>query len=581
LKAAIRIVAFSREHMEKTWRIKTPAVNSKPVFPAALNISTTVSTLLTNRGIDTFGSAEKFLNPDLRDLSAPALLPGIPEAVSALFEVINNKERICVYGDYDVDGVTATALLVNTLRELGADVSYYIPHRYHEGYSLNKEAIDELAKKGVAWMITVDCGISDAVEIAYAEEKSIKVIVTDHHNPPEALPKAHVIVDPKCGPADTPYYYLAGVGVAFKLAQALYQEAGKDFAAVEKYLDLVTLGTVADMVPLVGENRILTFFGLQRLAKTVWPGIAMLKKTAGLKENVSTRSIGYALGPRINASGRLEKAEIAVELLLSPSQDAARPFAAQLDTLNKKRQEISARILAEAEQMIKDDPALIENKVAILVSDKWHPGVTGIAASQLVRAYNRPMVLISLEGTSARGSIRSPDDIDIFEGLRSCADLFINYGGHQEAAGFEIRTENIPQFRERYTRFLNGSIDDAMLIPEIKIDLPLPGDQISTELVTDLQRLAPFGQGNEAPVFFSDSLQLVDFRQVGDGSHLKCTFSSGEKTFDGIGFGLGEYAKILSAQPGPIDVAFSLEFNEWNGAKKPQLSLLGIKKRSA
>lgn len=284
------------------------------------------------------------------------------------------------------------------------------------------------------------------------------------------------------------------------------------------------------------------------------------------------------IAPRINAAGRLEKAEIAVELLLSRSQEEAAPFAAQLDVLNKKRQEVSKKIYEDAIALIEKDRAMLNNKVLILSSTEWNPGVTGIAASQLVRVYNRPIVLISIEGASARGSIRSPESIDIFAALKSCADLFINFGGHQEAAGFEFSTINLPAFRDRYTAFLNTSVDVSALSPMLKIDMSLHGSVINNDFVHELQRMAPFGQGNNVPVFCSDSLDLLDFRQVGDGSHLKCTFGYGNEHFDSIGFGLGKYAKILSTLPGKkVDLAFSLEFNEWNGEKKPQLSLIDMR----
>jgi len=565
--------------MEKKWQIRSNNAEVSPSFDERLALSDDLKALLALRGITSTEHAQKFLNPSMAELSDARTIPGIPEAVSALSEAVRNKEKICIYGDYDVDGVTATVVLVSTLRELGADVRYYIPHRYHEGYSLNTDAIDALARDGVSWMVTVDCGISDPHEINYAEQKGMKTIVTDHHNSPETLPNAHAIIDPKCGPVETPYYFLAGVGVAFKFAQALYLSFGHELAETEKYLDLVTLGTVADMVPLVGENRALVSFGLKRLAQTVWPGIASLKKTAGLKQNkhVSTRSIGFMLAPRINAAGRLEKAELAVELLLSRTQEEAAPYAAQLDVLNKKRQEVSNKIFEDAKALIDAAPGMLANKVIILSKDGWNPGVTGIAASQLVRAYNRPVVLVSVEGESARGSIRSPESIDIYKGLQSCGDLFINYGGHQEAAGFEIAVSKLAEFRERYIAFMNAAVDEARLSPVLRIDMPIHGSHISTSFVHELERLAPYGQGNSVPVFCSDSLDLLDFRQVGDGSHLKCTFAYGNETFDSIGFGLGKYAKILSEHTGKrLELAFTLEFNDWNGEKRPQLSLIDM-----
>ncbi|MBU0579885.1 MAG: single-stranded-DNA-specific exonuclease RecJ, partial [Candidatus Margulisbacteria bacterium] len=398
-----------------------------------------------------------------------------------------------------------------------------------------------------------------------------------HHNPPEILPEAEALINPKLGSKDTPFYSLSGVGVAFKLAQALYQKLNNNSALAQKYLDLVAMGTVADVVPLIGENRILTYFGLKKLSKSNWPGVELLKSLSGIKKEINTRSIGYILGPRINAAGRIEDAGIAVDLLLAKSEKQAKPLADKLNHLNYKRREIGAQIFDDTLNQIQENKDILNNKVIILSSDKWHPGVTGIVASQLVRKYNRPTVLITLEGDTARGSIRSPDGIGIFDALRQCQDLFINYGGHQEAAGFEIDATKVTEFQKRYTSLLNTSVTEEMLIPEIKIDLELPSDQISIELVQELNCLAPFGQGNSLPIFSNNSLEVLDFRQVGDGTHLKLTLKNGKKYFDGIGFGLGEYAKLLDSSEGPWEFAFSLGVNEWNGQQKTELTLYDIR----
>ncbi|MFC1517880.1 single-stranded-DNA-specific exonuclease RecJ [Candidatus Margulisiibacteriota bacterium] len=561
---------------QKRWKYLAPDSSIEEI-KNTLKISDTIALLLANRGLKTLESAEKFLKPSLANLASPQQIPQLEKGAELLVEIIKNKEKIVIYGDYDVDGITATALLVSALKELGGNVSYYIPHRYHEGYSLNKEAIDKLATGKTKWMLTVDCGISNFSEIEYARSVGLKVIVTDHHNPPERLPEAEALINPKLGPKDTPYYLLAGVGVAFKLAQCLYVKCGREQNAAEKFLALTALGTVADMVPLLGENRIITFFGLQKLNQEPPAGIQILKKNSSLKGNITTRSIGFILGPRINAAGRLEDAGIAVDLLLAESLEEAKPLAAKLNHLNRKRQEIGSNIYDDTHKFLENNPALLKKKALILSSPDWHPGVTGIVASQLVRKHCRPAVLISIEGETARGSIRSPEGVNIFEALTKCQDLFLNYGGHPEAAGFELLSKNIPEFTSRYIGLLDKTITQEMLIPELKIDLKLNSQDISLNLVSELNALAPFGKGNSLPIFSTDSLELLEFRPVGDGSHLKVTLRNGKNIFDGIGFGLGEYSKVLAENQGALELAFSLEQNEWNGRKKAQLFLHDLK----
>jgi len=544
---------------------------------AALNLPLLLSKVLLNRGITDPDAAEKFLNPKLNSLKDPFDIPNIPAAAKRVLLAKERGEKIMVYGDYDVDGVTGTAILVETLKFISAEVSYYIPHRYGEGYSLSLESVKKIAEAGIKLIITVDCGIASMLEIEEANALGMEVIVTDHHNLPRELPRAFAIVNPKMITGEHPSKYLSGAGVAFKFAWALLRVAGiKDSVFLTSLLDLASLGTVSDVVPLTGENRILAVSGLSLINERKRLGIKHLAEAASLCGKISVNHIYFGLAPRINAAGRLEHASKSVELLLSDNAASARQLADELNRINYRRRDIGTLIRDEVFAQI-DDALVAGNKIILLAGENWHPGVIGIVASQVVDAFSRPTVLIGTNSGVGRGSARSIDGLNIFEILNSCHDLFLDFGGHEGAAGFEITSENIPELRRRLNFEADQKIDYNDLIPQLKIDAEIQPEQINLGLIEELERLAPFGEGNPEPVFMIRDLSLSEHKQVGSrGKHLKAWFSRGAAKLETIGFGLGSLVGKLDYGKA-YDIAFNLGSNEYNGFESAQLSLVDVR----
>ncbi len=529
--------------------------------------------ILKNRGI---ADAEAFLNPKLSHLRDPFEIPNIKKAAERVLLAKERGEKVLVYGDYDVDGVTGTAILVQTLKLLGIETSYYIPHRYGEGYSLSLESVRKIAESGVKLIVTVDCGIASAVEVEEANALGMDVIVTDHHNLPHTLPKAFAIVNPKQIHGEHPSKYLSGAGVAFKFVWALLRTAGfKDSVFLTSLLDLASLGTLSDVVPLTEENRILAVGGLSLINERKRLGIKHLADAASLYGRISVNHIYFGLAPRLNAAGRLEHASKSVDLLLSDDPVRARELAQELSRINTRRQGLGTSIKEAIFAKI-DDAFAAEKKLILLSGQNWHPGVIGIVASQVVDAFNRPTVLIGINDGVGRGSARSIDGLNIFEILDSCHDLFLDFGGHEGAAGFEIEPENIPELERRLYSRVEETIRGEDLIPTVEIDAEIAPQQITLGLIKELERLAPFGEGNPAPVFMIRGLELSDFKKVGaDGKHMKAWFGRERMRLETIGFGMGSRPNLTVGNQ--YDVAFNLEANEYNGFESAQLSLVDLR----
>lgn len=530
--------------------------------------------ILQNRGI---GDTEAFLNPKLSYLKDPFEIPNIRSAAERVLRAKERGEKIMVYGDYDVDGVTGTAILLQTFRFLGADVSYYIPHRYGEGYSLSLESVKKVKESGVNLIVTVDCGISSAIEIEEANALGMEVVVTDHHNLPRQLPKAFAIVNPKQINGEHPTKYLSGAGVAFKFAWAIMRTAGvKDSVFLTSLLDLAALGTLSDVVPLTGENRIIAVGGLALINERKRPGIRYLAEAASLNGNISANQIYFGLAPRLNAAGRLEHASKAVELLLSDDPQQVKTLAADLNRINARRQDIGADIQKEVFNQL-DKNYILQNKMVVLSGKDWHPGVIGIVASRVVDAFNRPAVLVGINDGVGRGSARSMDGLNIYEMLDSCRDLFLDFGGHAGAAGFEIDPDNLPELKRRLMEEAEKKVDAQELIPKVEIDAEIDPEQITLSAVKEIERLAPFGEGNPEPVFMARDLGLEEFKTVGKkNKHLKAWFARNGVTLEAVGFGMGEMQKELDYNK-RYDIAFNLESNEFNGFERAQLSLVDIR----
>jgi len=546
----------------------------------ALGLPPVVAKILARRGKETPEKARPFLFPKLEELCDPFLLPSMKSAVEFLISAIRENEPIMIFGDYDVDGITATSLMYLALNRLGAKVSYYLPNRLVEGYGLSEDGFLEAQKRGAKWILSVDCGITAVSEVAFGNSLGIRTIITDHHEPAAQLPEAAAIVNPKLGGSEIGEE-LSGVGIAYKLTQALYSHLGQE--EPEEHLDLVALGTLADIVPLSGENRILTRFGMQSLSRTSKPGLKSLALVAGLLgKEISAGQVIFVLAPRINAIGRLGNATDAIRLLTTRDEKVASEIARFLDSENRKRRNLDENTLEEALAKIEAEIDLSAERAIVLASDRWHPGVIGIVASRLVERFYRPTVMIAVEGEEGKGSARSIPGFHLTEALRLCESHLIRYGGHKYAAGLSISRSEIESFRRKMSEVSRQLLSDEDLIPKLEVDAEIRFDEIDENLVDTLELFAPFGPANMRPVFVSRHSELAGDPVVVGNNHLKLRLRQQDSVFDAIGFGMGRLALPL-ARARRADFAFSLEFNEWpknghkwNGQRRIQLRLRDI-----
>jgi single-stranded-DNA-specific exonuclease len=536
--------------------------------------------VLYNRGLTNPDDVSAFLNNESHE-SNPFTIEGMNAAVTRLRQALRAGEPIVVYGDFDADGVTATALLVQTLRAFSDQVRPYIPHRVDEGYGLHKRVLTQLAHSGARVVVTVDCGVRSLEEVAHANQLGLDVIITDHHSAGPQLPDTLAVIDPKRTDSSYPFSELAGVGVAYKLAQALLLShrqtpvVAQDVSLEEEdLLDLVALGTVADLVPLLGENRTLVHRGLACLNRMERPGIEALCRQAGLQPGkVDATAIGYALAPRLNAAGRMAHAKTAYELLDTTYPAEAEHLASKLGQLNRKRQQLTLETQEQARQL-----ALKEGDDASLLfaaSPDFSAGIVGLAASRLVDEFYRPAVVVEIKKKFSRGSARSIPEFHITEALDECADLLVQHGGHAAAAGFTVANDNLHELASRLRELASEQLADVELIPVISIDAEIELSQMSWDLKQELSRLEPCGYANPHPLFLSKNVRVVGHRAVGnDNNHLKLTLSDGWSTWDAIAFRQGEWAGKL---PDRIDLVYHLEVNEWNGQRRLQLNVQDIR----
>ena len=562
-------------HQTKRWQVEagiTPEANL-----ALSAFSPVMRQILFNRGYATEANARAYILSEPTFNTSPFQLTGIPATVDRLNFAINHDEPIAIYGDYDVDGVTATALLVLALRSLGANVREYIPHRFDEGYGLNVEALNRLRSEGINLVISVDCGIRSPIEALHAKSIGLDLIISDHHQPAEGeLPHAFAIINPKQVGDLYPDKDLAGVGVAYKVVEALYeacQKKPKDFL-LEDFLDLVALGTVADLVPLTGENRVLVRKGLRKLRQKPRQGIFSLAAVSDVTlSSISAMTIGFILGPRLNAAGRLESAMAAYNLLTTSDVKVAGELAQQLNIQNRQRQEITRKIQMEAESIaLKEDP---EADILFAVHPDFNAGVVGLAASRLVEIYYRPAVVGQILDEATRCSCRSIPEFHITEALDQCKDILIRHGGHAAAAGFTVRTENLGELKLRLSLLAKEALHGRDLRQTLTADIELPLTDLKSELLNQLGYLQPTGYGNPEAVFVSRNVRINNSRTVGtDDKHLKLVVSDDRISFDAIGFRLGYLRPDL---PPRVDLIFTFESNEYNGRKSLQLNVKDIK----
>ncbi len=548
------------------WQVKEADLVLRDALSGALKVKPAVAQLLINRGITDAAQGERFLYPRLEDLHAPEAMKGLTDARRRIQEFLRQGKKIVVYGDYDVDGITGTVILVSLLQKMGGSISYYIPHRLREGYGLNCEALGRLKEEGADLVLTVDCGISSLKEVEYAKKLGMEIIVTDHHTPLESLPHC-ITLNPKQADCSYPYKDLAGVGVAFKLMQSLLAQE-----EWEEYLDLVALGSIADVVPLLEENRVLTRYGMEKLNASCRLGIQALKEASGFGgREITSGQVPFSLAPRLNAAGRIGEAEKAVELLLTSSPERARELSELLNGYNQKRQQIEGDILKEAVQEI-EEKGLDGKNVIVLAREDWHSGVTGIVASRLVESYRRPVVLISLEGEEGRGSARGVQGFNLIKAIHHCADYLERYGGHEQAAGLTIRSANIENFEKKINSAAPGLLPPPGLERLISLETELEASEIDVDLLDQLSLLSPFGQGNPVPFFKTQDLEIESFKFVGkQKNHLKMKLKSGKNQLEAIAFKMEDRHLHLTGRK--VSAAYLLEDNCWGELRNPVLQL--------
>ncbi len=543
-----------------------------------LSVPPIIAQILLNRGITSLEDAKYFFRAGLEHLHDPFLMADMQRAVERIQTAVEQKQRILVYGDYDVDGATATAMMILFFRQLGIEVDFYIPHRIREGYGLSKEAIEAIHSKGVDLIIAVDCGITAIDEVALARTLGMDVIICDHHQPGRVLPEAHAILNPKRADCPYPFKELAGVGVAFKLAQALAQRFSHPENALFQLLDLVAIGSAADIVPLVDENRILVREGLERLQTTQNVGLrALLKKTGLEGKSVGTGQIIFILAPRINAVGRMSDASQAVRLLTTDSEQEALDIAELLEKENRNRRNIDEETFKEAIEQVEAyfDPE--KDPVLVLSSEGWHPGVIGIVASRVVERYYRPTVMISTDDGIGKGSARSIPGFNIYDALKTCSDLMLGFGGHKYAAGLSIESQNISRLRERLHEYADGVLTEDLLTPKLSIEGELEFNQIDGKLMRILKMMAPYGPQNMRPVFYSKNIRVVGTPAVVGSNHLRFKACQNGKVIDAIGFNLGGLLHRIRGNRTDIEIAYLLEENEWQGRVYTQLRIKDIR----
>ena len=587
--SAIRLInSPSTKVPDQRWQIATANDNLATQIAQETDLSPLMAQVLINRNLTTLEQVQAFLSPESQYLSSPlADFPDLPLSLELLINAINTRQKIAICGDYDADGMTSTALLLRALRSLGAQVDYAIPSRMAEGYGINKRIIDEFYEEGVRLLITVDNGIAAYDPIAHARELGITVIITDHHDLPPNLPPAHAILNPKMIAATSPYRGVAGVGVAYILAKALAQSMGSSSDLTDSLLELFTLGTIADLAPLTGVNRRWVKQGLQVLAKSRLAGVQALIQVSGLsnEKNLKPEAIGFRLGPRINAVGRIADPQVVIELLTTDDEGVALERAMQCEQINQQRQKLCEEIEQDAIALCESGKGanqpfnIQENWVFLVVHPDWHHGVIGIVASRLVERYGVPVFIGTYEDETRqhiRGSARSIPEFNVFEALEFCKDLLDKHGGHRAAGGFSFKAENLEALRSRLRTFAHQTLAPEYLKPLVTVDVEAPLTQIDFSLYSQLEALHPCGMENPDPVFWSANVRIHEQKRIGKG-HLKVTLSQDES--------LGQLAKKITAiawrwgdfypLPSRMDIAYRLRTNEWNGEVSLELELVG------
>lgn len=568
--------------MEKRWVIKekSDSVVVKQLA-AVLGVSESLANLMVQRDITTAAEADAFFSPTLSFLHDPFLMKDMNLAVDRISSAINKNEKILVYGDYDVDGTTAVAMMYSFLRKQYSNVSYYIPDRYKEGYGVSFKGLDFAFENNCKLVITLDCGIKASEKVKYARTKGLDVIICDHHYPGDEIPKALAVLDPKQPLCSYPYKELSGCGVGFKLIQAYARIHAIPFSEITHFLDLVAVSIASDIVPITGENRVMAYFGLKQLNKSPRTGLKEIIRESEMHKELAVEDVVFKIGPRINAAGRMEAGSKAVELLISEDNKLASEISREINNFNIERRSVDRTITTEAMRMISEDQRNVNAKTTVLYNPSWRKGVIGIVASRLIETYYRPTVILTESNGFATGSARSVQGYDLYQAIEACGDLLESFGGHMFAAGLTLKKENIDLFKERFEHYVNSTITDEQLVPRVFIDSELSFSEITDDFYKVINRFQPFGPDNMSPIFVSRNVfDSGAGRMVGSsGEHLKldlCQELSGTRTFPSIAFNQADHFEYIKGG-NPFDVCYSLEMNEFRGTRNLQLNIRDIK----
>ncbi len=565
--------------MDKRWVLKPQADKEiAESLSKQLNINHVLATLLVQRGIRCFDSAKSFFRPSLDALHNPFLMADMHKAIARIEQAIHKKEKVLVYGDYDVDGTTAVALVYTFFNDKFQHCGFYIPDRNTEGYGVSIAGIDFAKQNGYSLIIALDCGIKAMEKVDYAKQKNIDFIICDHHRPGAVIPDAVAVLDPKRTDCEYPYKELPGCGIGFKLVQAYAQKNNIPFAEIEKYLDLVAISIAADIVPVTGENRILTHFGLKTLNANPRPGIKAILDAGGYKRELTVNDVVFLIAPRINAAGRMEHGKHAVELLISNDPAIAKSNTERINKKNEDRRDVDKTITEEALEIISNDKNFANRKSTVVYNPKWHKGVIGIVASRLTDKFYRPTVVLTMSNGQIAGSARSVKDFDVYNAIEACAPLLDQFGGHMYAAGLTMFPHNIEKFIQKFEEVVSSTIQDYMLTPEVEIDATIDLKDITPSFYNILKQFAPFGPGNMAPVFLTNSVKDKGMGRIVGNNHLKLSLQqNGNKTaFDSIAFQLGEHHPEIEKGK-CFDVCYHVEENKFNGFTSLQLNIKDLK----
>ena len=562
--------------MTNKWIVKEINNEKVELLKEKFNLSNLVAKILSNRNILGREMQEddikKFLNPTRDDFYDPFLLPDMEQAVERIEQAINNNEKILIYGDYDADGITSTTILIKFFKELGVEVDKYIPNRLEEGYGINNKALEEIKNRGIDLIITVDTGITANDQVKYANELGLDVIITDHHEPSDEIPKAVAVIDAKRKNNQYPFNQLAGCGIAFKLTQAISIKRKLDPSKYLKNLDIVAIGTISDLVPLVDENRVIVKLGLMLVKQTKNIGLRKLLLKSQLKEFDST-SISFGITPRINAAGRLGNQYDALNLFITEDVKEAERLSEVLNSYNIERQKIGNKIYEEAISQLKDE----EKNCIILGKEDWHHGVIGIVSSKITEKFNKPSILLCFENNIAKGSGRSVPGFDLYKAISSTKEYLLGFGGHTMACGLSLTVENFEKFKKEITKYIDENLDISKLEKEIYIDEILTIDDLDIEEIKELKSLEPFGEENQEPIIMYENVEINGIRTLSENKHLKLSLKKNDKIIDAIGFNLGELAEKYKIGD-TIDIVGNIEINSFNGKDLIQIRLIDIRK---